>query len=81
MKARCPANCGREVGTAHILCNECWSDVPVELRNAVSRAPLIIRNSIGAVAVKAAFEKQRLARQRAIQWAIDKQNNKQKVSA
>lgn len=81
MKARCPApNCGNDCPPGLVLCVEHWNEVPQQLKNDVARAPLLIRQARKPMAVQAALTNQRLARERAIQFVIDKYN-KEKVSA
>lgn len=84
MKPRCPVpGCIHELSSAgaHILCATHYIEVPLEMKKAIARAPLIIRNARKPMAVSAAFKNQRLARERAVQFVMDQHNSKQKVSA
>jgi hypothetical protein len=82
MKPRCPVpNCGKECPPGLVLCVEHWSEVPQQLKAAVQRAPLLIKQARKPMAVHAALSNQRRAREAAIQFIIDKHNSKEKVSA
>lgn len=79
MRPRCPIpGCITEISGAgaHILCATHYIDVPLEMKQAIARAPLLIRNARKPMAVSAAIKNQRLARERAVQFVMDKQNNK-----
>jgi hypothetical protein len=81
MKAQCPTKCGRELGgESYVLCPICYAEVPQHMKDAITRAALIVRKARKPMAVSAAFRNQRLVRERAVQFVVDKQN-KEKVSA
>lgn len=74
MKAQCPTRCGREVGNSHVLCDTCWATVPRDMQKAVEVAPLLIKRARGPMRVHAALRHQRLARERAVQYVVDRRN-------
>lgn len=81
MKARCPAQCGRDLGNGHwIVCSECWRDVPIAMKNEIARYEQPIRQTRNAILKQRYMKLQRSAKERAIQYVIDSKD-KEKVSA
>lgn len=81
MKARCPANCRRDLGDGHfVVCAVCWTVVPDALKNEIATYDTAIRQTRNPFLKQKYMKLHRSAKERAVQFVIDRQN-KEKVSA